>query len=109
VTWRNASCPVYPLEQNLADLFVAGQYLAWLQLSGQGVFLASNPSSSFFYVLTAAHALHVLGGLVGIVFVIHNSARQFCGGARTLLAFYGCPLGVPDVAALDEALTHQTI
>jgi cytochrome c oxidase subunit 3 len=59
----------------LGLLFVAGQYLAWLQLSGQGVFLASNPSSSFFYVLTAAHALHVLGGLVGIVFVIHKLGK----------------------------------
>jgi cytochrome c oxidase subunit III len=59
----------------LGLLFVAGQYLAWHQLRGQGVFLASNPSSSFFYVLTAAHALHVLGGLVGIVFVIHKLGK----------------------------------
>src|ERR1700680_3673656 len=56
----------------LGLLFVAGQYIAWRQLSAQGLFLATNPSSSFFYVLTAAHALHVLGGLGGIVHVIRK-------------------------------------
>jgi len=54
----------------LGLLFVAGQYVAWSQLSAEGLYLATNPSSSFFYVLTAIHALHVLGGLGGIVYVI---------------------------------------
>jgi cytochrome c oxidase subunit III len=56
----------------LGLLFVVGQYIAWRQLSAQGLYLATNPSSSFFYVLTAAHALHVLGGLGGLVRVIHK-------------------------------------
>ncbi|HXZ40692.1 MAG TPA: cytochrome c oxidase subunit 3 [Terriglobales bacterium] len=56
----------------LGLLFVAGQYAAWRQLSAQGLYLATNPSSSFFYVLTAAHALHVLGGLGGLVRVIRK-------------------------------------
>jgi cytochrome c oxidase subunit 3 len=60
----------------LGLLFVAGQYAAWLQLSAEGVFLATNPSSSFFYVLTAAHALHILGGLAGIVFVIRKLGKS---------------------------------
>ena len=60
----------------LGLLFVAGQYTAWLQLSAQGVFLATNPSSSFFYVLTAAHALHVLGGLGGIILVIRKLRKS---------------------------------
>jgi cytochrome c oxidase subunit 3 len=54
----------------LGMLFVAGQYVAWMQLRSQGLFLATNPNSSFFYVLTAIHALHVLGGLGGLVRVI---------------------------------------
>jgi cytochrome c oxidase subunit 3 len=54
----------------LGLLFVAGQTLAWLQLRSQGFGLASNVSYSFFYVLTVAHALHVLGGLGGLVRVI---------------------------------------
>jgi len=56
----------------LGLLFVAGQYIAWLQLRSQGLFLATNPTSSFFYVLTAVHALHVSGGLGGLVRVIHK-------------------------------------
>jgi cytochrome c oxidase subunit III len=50
--------------------FVAGQYVAWHQLKAQGLYLATNPSSSFFYVFTAAHALHLIGGLGGMVRVI---------------------------------------
>ena len=55
---------------SLGLLFVAGQYIAWRQLSAQGLYLATNPSSSFFYVFTAAHALHLLGGLGGLLRVI---------------------------------------
>jgi cytochrome c oxidase subunit 3 len=54
----------------LGLLFVAGQTFAWLQLKSQGFGLATNISYSFFYVLTAAHALHVFGGLGGLVRVI---------------------------------------
>jgi cytochrome c oxidase subunit 3 len=54
----------------LGLLFVAGQTYAWLQLKSQGFGLATNVSYSFFYVLTVAHALHVLGGLGGLVRVI---------------------------------------
>lgn len=61
---------------SLGLLFVAGQYIAWRQLSAQGLFLATNPSSSFFYVLTAAHALHILGGLGGIIFVIRKLSQS---------------------------------
>jgi cytochrome c oxidase subunit 3 len=51
-------------------LFVIGQYVAWARLSAEGFYLATNPSSSFFYLLTAAHVLHVLGGLTGLLYVI---------------------------------------
>ena len=56
----------------LGLLFVAGQYIAWLQLRSQGLYLATNPNSSFFYLFTALHALHVLGGLVAMLRVIHK-------------------------------------
>ncbi len=55
----------------LGLLFVIGQYVAWRQLRAEGLYLASNPNSSFFYVLTAMHALHVLGGLVGVLRLIY--------------------------------------
>jgi cytochrome c oxidase subunit III len=54
----------------LGLLFVVGQTFAWMQLRSQGFGLATNVSYSFFYVLTVAHALHVFGGLGGLVRVI---------------------------------------
>jgi cytochrome c oxidase subunit 3 len=60
---------------SLGLLFVAAQYVAWLQLKSQGLFLATNPSSSFFYVFTAVHALHVIGGLGGLLYVTSKLNR----------------------------------
>jgi cytochrome c oxidase subunit 3 len=47
----------------LTFLFLAGQLIAWMQLNATGHYLTSNPASAFFYVLTAVHGLHLLGGL----------------------------------------------
>ena len=44
-------------------VFLAGQLWAWQQLSDAGYFLTTNPANSFFYLLTALHGLHLLGGL----------------------------------------------
>ncbi len=60
----------------LGLLFVAGQYVAWVQLRAQGLFLSTNPNSSFFYVLTAVHAIHVSGGLGGLARVIYRLKRM---------------------------------
>ena len=49
-----------------AVTFLVGQLLAWRQLSGAGYFLASNPANSFFYLITAVHGLHLMGGLVAL-------------------------------------------
>ncbi len=61
---------------SLGILFVAGQYVAWSQLRAEGLYLATNPSSSFFYVLTVTHALHVLGGLGGLVYVMRKLGKS---------------------------------
>src|SRR6266481_6376439 len=60
----------------LGLLFLAGQYVAWSQLRAEGLYLATNPSSSFFYVLTATHALHVVGGLGGLIYVIRKLSKS---------------------------------
>lgn len=51
----------------LTLVFIGGQAVAWAQMQGSGHFLAGNPASSFFYLITALHAVHVLGGLVAWV------------------------------------------
>lgn len=47
-----------------AVAFLAGQFLAWRQLNAMIVFDITNPAIAFFYMITALHALHLLGGLV---------------------------------------------
>lgn len=47
-------------------IFLIGQLLAWRELSIGGYFLASNPANSFFYLMTAVHGLHLMGGLVAL-------------------------------------------
>src|SRR6185369_17453462 len=49
--------------------FLVAQIFAWRQLSRQGIYLVSNPHSSFFYLLTGAHAVHLIGGLLGLTFL----------------------------------------
>lgn len=48
----------------LTVAFLIGQLITWHDVAGNGFFLSSNPSSSFFYVLTGLHGLHIIGGLV---------------------------------------------
>ncbi|HXG32718.1 MAG TPA: cytochrome c oxidase subunit 3 [Bryobacteraceae bacterium] len=76
----------------LGFLFLAGQYAAWRQLVAAGVYLATNPSSSFFYLFTVAHALHLAGGLLALVFITIWAWRLRLGpGRRTAVdvsAFY---------------------
>jgi cytochrome c oxidase subunit 3 len=46
--------------------FLGGQVMAWQQMVAMGVYLPSNPHSSFFYMLTGAHAVHIVAALVVI-------------------------------------------
>jgi cytochrome c oxidase subunit III len=50
--------------------FLASQLFAWRQLVSQGVYVASHPHSSFFYLLTATHGVHLIGGLLALVYLI---------------------------------------
>jgi cytochrome c oxidase subunit 3 len=54
----------------LGFVFVVGQFEAWRQLAAQGLYLATNPNSSFYYVLTAMHGLHVLAGIGALALVM---------------------------------------
>ncbi|MGT2433227.1 bb3-type cytochrome oxidase subunit III [Cupriavidus basilensis] len=69
-----------------AVAFVASQLWAWQALLAIHVMPANNPAGSFFYLLTAMHGLHVLGGLVGWAVAMH-AAR---GSARATLRIVLC-------------------
>lgn len=55
--------------------FLAGQLRAWLVLVNQGVYVYSHPHSSFFYLLTSLHAVHLLGGLIALLIVTVAALR----------------------------------
>jgi hypothetical protein len=46
----------------LTLVFLAGQVVVWLQLDAAGLGVSGNPANAFFYLLTAVHGLHLLGG-----------------------------------------------
>ncbi len=56
--------------------FLASQVFAWRQLVGQGLYLATNNHSTFFYLLTGAHALHLLGGILGLNYLLLRTRRR---------------------------------
>ena len=60
--------------------FLASQFLAWRQFVARGVYLASNPHSSFFYVFTGLHALHLLGGILALAFLLAYARRGAAAG-----------------------------
>ena len=53
----------------LGAVFLASQWAGWLNLAERGLYLADNPSHSFFYVFTVGHGLHLLGGLLAVGYV----------------------------------------
>jgi cytochrome c oxidase subunit 3 len=66
----------------LGAAFVAGQVVAWRQLAWRGVYLATNPSSSFFYLLTAAHGVHLLGGIVALLYLVFRARKIIAATGR---------------------------
>ncbi len=50
----------------LSLAFLIGQLWAWRELVAAGVYASGNPANAFFYLLTGAHALHLIGGLVAL-------------------------------------------
>jgi len=62
--------------------FLGGQLVAWRELASRGIYLGTNPGSSFFYVLTAAHGIHLLGGVVALAYVASRARRIALGRAR---------------------------
>lgn len=60
----------------LGLLFLAGQVIAWLQLVHSGIYVSTTQSSSFFYIFTAAHGLHLLGGVAALLFVALRDFRK---------------------------------
>lgn len=59
--WFGATC--------LGVLFLLGQLVAWRQLVLAGFYVATSQASSFFYIFTGLHGLHLLGGICALLYV----------------------------------------
>jgi cytochrome c oxidase subunit III len=64
----------------LGAAFLSSQLLAWADLARQGVYLEANPHGSVFYVFTGVHGLHVLGGILWLLYLWRKAAA--CGIAE---------------------------
>lgn len=74
---RSAGAPLWlGIAAALGALFLLGQIVAWQALAARGVFLPSNPHASFFYMLSAVHGAHVVGGLVALSWTLRRAVRS---------------------------------
>lgn len=76
---------IWTLGTLLGVTFVAGQFEAWQVLAQRGVFVNSNPSSSFFYVVTWAHAAHAVGAIFALLYIEYRALRFQLGPSRRTL------------------------
>jgi cytochrome c oxidase subunit 3 len=83
---ENAAAKVWiGLTALLGATFLAAQIWIWKALSAQGIYLSSNPHSSFFYLMTGAHAVHLAGGVMALLTLCWKVSRQvrFTRGLQT--------------------------
>ena len=74
----------------LGAMFISSQLLAWLALTMRGLYVASNPYAGFFYIMTAVHAVHVIGGIIALGSIVlrvwYPAANAAAVAKRTTLA-----------------------
>lgn len=54
----------------LGGMFISSQIMTWLALVNRGLYMTGNPYAGFFYILTAIHAVHVIGGLCALGYIL---------------------------------------
>ncbi|HEX4603986.1 MAG TPA: cytochrome c oxidase subunit 3, partial [Candidatus Angelobacter sp.] len=64
---REIKAPWLALSVALGILFLTGQLVVWRQLAASGFYVSTNPSSSFVYLLTGMHGVHLLGGVIALL------------------------------------------
>lgn len=76
----------------LGAAFLAGQLQVWGLLADQGIYLSGNPHSSFFYLLTGVHAVHLAGGVAALLYLTArawiSAARVAAGASLNVMALY---------------------
>ena len=86
-----ASSAAFGVAIGLGFGFLAGQWLAWRQLQGAGVYLPASPHSWFFYMMTGAHALHVVAALAVLAWA---AVKTWRGDGRRNLPSWSASIGL---------------
>ena len=98
-----------------------GQWLAWGELNNRGFYVSTNPSSSFAFLLTIVHAVHLAGGMIALIFAASASLLQKPPGVashrsrhhRVVLALHGGAVGLcfwtAGACALVQGLRDKTL
>jgi len=60
----------------LGASFVVSQVVAWRELAEQGIYRQTNPYRSFIFLLTGIHAIHIIGGIFGLVYLTWRVRRR---------------------------------
>jgi cytochrome c oxidase subunit III len=63
----------------LGVLFLAAQSIAWFQILRSGVLLESNPHSSFIFIFSGIHGVHILVGLAGLFYLLRRTREHATG------------------------------
>jgi cytochrome c oxidase subunit III len=89
---RERATPWVYVTALLGLTFLAGQWMAWQNMHHHGIFLATGPASTFVFFLTGAHAVHLAGGILVLLFaLVHQTRRDAVQSRRITLdvtAFY---------------------
>jgi cytochrome c oxidase subunit 3 len=63
----------------LGVLFLIGQFVAWWQILAAGQLVRSNPHSSFFFLFSGLHGVHILAGLAGLTVLLYRTHEPASG------------------------------
>jgi cytochrome c oxidase subunit 3 len=69
----------------LGICFLTGQWLAWRQLASRGFYVSTSPSSSFIYLLTGTHAIHLIGGVLALLVAAGATLLRRSASTRSIL------------------------
>lgn len=61
--------------------FLVSQLIGWKQLAAQGVYFAGHPHSSFFFLFTGLHGVHLLGGILALGYLVVRGFRNWQGSS----------------------------
>lgn len=64
---KQAAMPWLTMTVAFGICFLTGQWMGWRELAARGFYISTSPSSSFVYLLTGTHGIHLMGGVLALL------------------------------------------